>query len=48
MLAFSKLSAGHVTENYEQEQYVTDHSIEDYDLQYHVITEDHVKDHPKR
>jgi len=26
---------------------VTDYIVEDHDLQYYVIIEDHVKDHPK-
>ena len=25
---------------------MTDHDMENHDLQYHVITENHVKDHP--
>ncbi len=31
MLIFSELSAGHVTEDYIQEQHVTDHIIENHD-----------------
>ena len=27
---------------------MTDHVIEDHDLQYHVTIEDHMKDHSKR
>ncbi len=27
---------------------MTDYVIEDHDLQYHVITEDHMKDHSER
>ncbi len=27
---------------------MTDHIIENHDLQYHVTIEDHVKDHPER
>ncbi len=45
MLAFSELLAGHITKEYIQEQYVIDHIIEDYDLQHHVTTEDHMKNH---
>ncbi len=45
LLAFMKLLAGHMTEDHMQEQYVTDHVVEDHDLQYHVITEDHLEDH---
>ncbi len=26
---------------------MTDHIIEDHDLQYHVTTEDHIEDHSK-
>ena len=26
---------------------MTDHVVEDHDLQYHVTIEDHVKDHPE-
>ena len=47
MLAFAELSADHVTEDYVQGQHVTDYVIEDHDLQYHVITEDYVKDYPE-
>jgi len=28
-----------------QRQHMTNHVVENHDLQYHVITEDHVKDH---
>jgi len=48
VLAFAELSADHVTEDHMQKQYVTDHVVEDHDLQYHVTTEDHMKDHSKR
>jgi len=47
-LAFSELSAGYMTEDYMQEQHVTDHVKEDHDSQYHVITKDHEKDHTDR
>jgi len=36
-----------MTEDYMQEQYVTDHVIDNHDLQYHVTTEDYMKDHPE-
>ena len=47
MLAFLELSAGYV-EDHVQEQYMIDHIVENYDLQYHITTVDHVEDHPKR
>ncbi len=37
-----------MTEDHMQRQHVIDHVIEDYDPQYHITTEDHVKDHPDR
>ena len=45
LLTFSELSAGHITEDYVQNQHVTDHVVEVYDPQYHVTTEDHMKDY---
>jgi len=47
LLAFSELSAGHMTEDYVKEQHVTDYVVGDHDLQYHVTTENHVKDYPE-
>jgi len=46
-LIFTKLLAGYVTEDYMKEQHVIDYIIKDHDLQYYVIIEDHVKDHPE-
>ena len=48
LLAFSELLADHMTKNHIQKEYVINHVIEDYDLQYYVTTKDHVKDHPER
>ena len=45
VLVFSELSAGYVTEDHVQRQHVTDHVVEDHDLQYHVTIKDHVEDH---
>ncbi len=45
LLVFSEVSADYMTEDHMQEQHVTDHIVEDHDLQYHVITEDHLEDH---
>ena len=45
MLAFLELSAGYV-EDHVQEQYMIDHIVENYDLQYHITIENHMKDHP--
>ncbi len=47
LLAFLELSAKYVTENYVQGQHVTDYVVENHDLQYHVITENLMKDHSK-
>ncbi len=48
LLAFSELSAGHVTEDHVQEQHVINHVVEDHYLQYHVTIEDQVEDYPDR
>ncbi len=48
LLAFLELSADHMIEDHVQEQYMTDHIVKDYDLQNHVTTENHMKDHPDR
>jgi len=46
-LVFSEILANHVTEDHVQEQQVTDHIVENYNLQHHITTEDHVEDHPE-